>query len=429
VRILVYSANFWPEQVGIGKYSGEMAHWLASQGHEVRVVAAPPYYPHWKVEESYRSPAYRRETLAGVTVWRAPLWVPKTPSGARRLLHLMSFALASLPVVLRQVIWQPDLVLTVAPALMCAPGGWLTARLAGAKAWLHVQDFEVDVAFNLGMLKSRALRGLALRLEQWMLRRFDMVSSISHRMVGRLVAKGVSEERTRYFPNWVDISKIGPQCSGAAYRRELGVSDDTTVVLYTGTLSAKQRLLIIPEVAALLAHRRDILFVVCGEGAVKAELAARTQSLPNVRLMPLQPIERLGELLSAADIHLLPQSSDAADLVLPSKLTGMMASGRPVVATCAPNTELASVVSQCGTIASPDDPDAVASAILHLAANRDLRLEFGQRARAWAEEHLHRDVVLGRVFAPLGAAGTPQATQAPATQAASTKEPLVTLSD
>jgi colanic acid biosynthesis glycosyl transferase WcaI len=422
LRILIYSANFWPEQVGIGKYSGEMAHWLASQGHEVRVVAAPPYYPHWKVEERYRSPAYRREQHAGVTVWRAPLWVPKTPSGARRVAHLMSFALASLPVVLRQVVWQPELVLTVAPALLCAPGGWLTARLSGAKAWLHVQDFEVDVAFNLGLLKSGLLRRLALGLERWMLRRFDTVSSISHRMMSRLVAKGVSEERTRYFPNWVDISQINPAGNGGNYRRELGVSEDTTIVLYTGTLSAKQRLMIIPEVATLLADRRDILFVVCGEGAMKAELTARTRNLPNIRLMPLQPLERLGELLSLADVHLLPQSADAADLVLPSKLTGMMASGRPVVATCAPNTELASVVSQCGTIASPDDPDAVARAIVHLAGNRELRLEFGRRARAWAEEHLHREVVLGRVFAPLEAAGT-------APQPGSAKEPLVTLSD
>jgi colanic acid biosynthesis glycosyl transferase WcaI len=418
---LIYSANFWPEQVGIGKYSGEMAHWLASQGHEVHVVAAPPYYPSWKVHDDYRWPPYQRERLPGITIFRAPLWVPKSPGGLRRILHLVSFAICSLPVMLCQLFWRPDVVLTVAPALVCAPAGWLVARLSGAQAWLHIQDFEVDVAFNMGLLKSGLLKRLAIALERWLLRRFDCVSSISHRMVSRLLAKGVAEERTRYFPNWVDISHINPDCDGKRYRSELAVADDTVVVLFSGTLGAKQGLLIIPEVARLLAARRDILFVICGDGALKPELESLTRDLPNVRLLPLQPFERLGELLTMANIHLLPQSSNAADLVLPSKLTGMLASGRPVIATCAPETELASVVSHCGMVTAPENPDHLASVVLNLAENPALMSELGKRARAWAELHLERDVVLGRVFASIHDGGAraapalnPQQTAPPA---------------
>ena len=418
MKVLIYSANFLPEQVGIGKYSGEMAQWLAAQGHEVRVITAPPYYPQWQVRPGYHWPPYRRERLPGITTWRAPLWVPKQPNGPRRVLHLLSFALTSLPLILWQAFWRPQLVITVAPALLCAPGGWLVARLSGAQAWLHVQDFEIDVAFRLGLLKSKPLQSLALGLERWMLRRFNSVSSISHRMVERLVAKGVARERTRYFPNWVDISHIGPFCSSPNYRRELGIDPQTFVVLYSGTLAAKQGLLVIPQVAALLAHRRDILFVICGEGALQKELESRVRQLANVRLLPLQPFERLGELLTMADIHLLPQSSDAADLVLPSKLSGMLASGRPVVATCAPGTELASVVSQCGVITTPEDPDHLASAIVQLTNDRTLMAELGERARAWAERHLERDAVLGGMFASLGRGDLREATPSPPRQSA-----------
>jgi colanic acid biosynthesis glycosyl transferase WcaI len=407
LRVLIYSANFWPEPVGIGKYSGEMAHWLAAQGHEVRVVAAPPYYPNWKVQDGYRWPLYQREEHPGMTILRAPLWVPKSPGGLSRILHLVSFAITSLPVILCQMFWRPQIVLTVAPALVCAPAGWLVARLSGAKAWLHIQDFEVDVAFNMGLLKSSLLQRVALGLERWLLRRFDSVSSISRRMVSRLIAKGVPEERTRYFPNWVDISHVNPSSNGKSYRNELGASDDAVVVLYSGTLGAKQGLQIIPEVATLLAARRDILFVICGDGALKEELEARTRDLPNVRLLPLQPFERLGDLLTTANIHLLPQSSNAADLVLPSKLTGMLASGRPVVATCAPDTELASVVSLCGMITAPGNPEHLANVVVNLADNRQLMKELGARARAWAEEHLERDLVLGRMFALSQDAVTP----------------------
>jgi colanic acid biosynthesis glycosyl transferase WcaI len=401
MKILIYSANFSPEPVGIGKYSGEMADWLVAKGHLVRVIAAPPYYPKWRVQEGYRWPPYQRRRLRNLTVWRAPLWVPKSPGGLKRILHLLSFAIGSLPLILLQALWRPNVVMTVAPAFMCAPGGWLAARLCGAQAWLHMQDFEVDVAFRLGLLKSKWLQRLTEGLERWMLRRFDGVSSISHRMVERLVAKGVAAERTRFFPNWVDTTHVGPFCSGADFRRELGIGSEVIVVLYSGTFGAKQGLWMIPRLAESLAQRPDILLVMCGDGALKLELEARTRMLPNVRLLPLQPIERLGDLLSMADVHLLPQSSEAADLVLPSKLAGMLASGRPVVSSCAPGTELSSVVSHCGLTASPDNPEALAAAILQLADHPELRAELGRHARAWAEAHLERDVILGRVFASL----------------------------
>jgi colanic acid biosynthesis glycosyl transferase WcaI len=158
LKILLYSVNFAPEPTGIGKYSGEMAAWLADHGHSVRVVTAPPYYPNWEIDPNYARPRFRREQWRGVDVWRAPLWVPKSPSGLTRVLHLLSFALMSFPVVLRQVFWRPDLLVTVAPALMCAPAGLLIARLCGAQSWLHLQDFEVNVAFHMGLLKGTLLQ-------------------------------------------------------------------------------------------------------------------------------------------------------------------------------------------------------------------------------------------------------------------------------
>ena len=172
MRVLIYSANFSPEPTGVGKYSGEMAEWLADHRHEVRVIAAPPYYPAWKVEPGYHWPPFRREKWRGVDIWRAPIWVPKNPRGLTRMLHLLSFAVSSFPLMMRQISWRPDIVITVAPAFMCAPTGLLTATLSGAKAWLHMQDFEIDVAFRMGMLKGKLLQRLALRMERWVLRRF-----------------------------------------------------------------------------------------------------------------------------------------------------------------------------------------------------------------------------------------------------------------
>ena len=107
MKILIYGINYAPELTGIGKYSAELAEWLAARGHEVSVVTAPPYYPQWRVHDGYRSGRYAKEELRGVTVRRAPLWVPEKPGGAKRLIHLASFALSSLPSLLRAAVRYP----------------------------------------------------------------------------------------------------------------------------------------------------------------------------------------------------------------------------------------------------------------------------------------------------------------------------------
>jgi colanic acid biosynthesis glycosyl transferase WcaI len=401
MRILVYSVNFAPEPTGIGKYSGEMCAWLADRGHEVRVITAPPYYPAWKVDPAFQWTPFRRQAWNALAVWRAPLWVPKNPGGLARVVHLLSFAATSFPLMMRQVFWRPDLVVTVAPAFVCAPAGLLTARLCGARSWLHLQDFEVDLAFRMNLLQGKLLQRLVLRMERGLLRRFDSVSSISSRMVEQLINKGVQLKRTRYFPNWVDISHIKPSLSAGRYRAELGIAPETVVVLFSGSLGGKQGLMVIPAAAKLLAERKDIMFVVCGDGVTKPKLQAAAEGLANIRFLPLQPFERLGELLCTADIHLLPQSPGAADLVLPSKLSGMLASGRPVIATCRAGTELDAVVSKCGLVVPPQDSSALATAICKLANEPKTRLELGRRARAYAEANFERDAILGRIFGPM----------------------------
>ncbi len=396
MKIVLYSANFAPEPTGIGKYSGEMARWLVAQGHEVRVICAPPYYPNWQLAEGYEAPIWRRESWHGVDVWRAPLWVPASPGGLKRVLHLLSFAITSFPVALWQAFWRPDVVVCVAPALVNAPAANLVARLSGARSWLHIQDFEVDVAFNMGLLKGARQRRAVTWLEQRLLRRFDVVSSISERMVEGLRLKGVHEERIRHFPNWVNIGHIQPLQRASTYRSELGIAPDTKVVLFSGTLGGKQGLSVIPQVARLLAHRSDILFVIGGDGVMKAQLQAEAEGLTNVRFLPLQPAERLGEWLGLADIHLLPQSPEAEDLVLPSKLAGMLASGRPVIATCRAGTELAKVVSQCGAVVPPEDALSLSEAVLSLVDDADCRATLGAQGRRHAEEHLGLEGVLGQ---------------------------------
>jgi colanic acid biosynthesis glycosyl transferase WcaI len=417
LRILLHGINYSPELTGIGKYSGEMAEWLAAQGHHVRVVTAPPYYPAWQVRKDYKAWSYRLERGAdggarhraddgaqysAVRVYRCPLFVPRSPSSWSRLLHLLSFTASSLPIMLAQVFWRPDVVLTVEPALFCAPATLLTAWLSRAASWLHVQDFEVDAAFDLGFLPRKGvIHNLAERLEQFFMRHFTGVSTVSLSMLRRLPAKGVPAEKTVLFPNWVDVDSIAPLNGNNAFREQLGLGRDKTVLLYTGNMGMKQGLEILPELAQRLIREERLHFLFCGDGAFRPQLEALLAGLPNVSLLPLQPLSRLCELLSAADIHLLPQRSDAADLVMPSKLTGMLASGRPVIATAAAGTQVAIAIDGCGIAVEPGDTAGVVAAIRRLAASPQERASMGAAARRHAVEFMSKEAVLRRFEAQL----------------------------
>jgi colanic acid biosynthesis glycosyl transferase WcaI len=393
-RILLYGLNFAPEQTGIGKYTGEMAQWLANAGHDVRVITTPPYYPDWSVGAGYNGWKYSTETWNGVRVDRAPLWVPKKPGGKKRLLHLASFAASSLPLLMKSFAWRPHLVWTVAPALACAPGAALFARLTGALSWLHVQDFEVDAAFEMGMLRGDKMRARAGSTERNLMRSFDRVSSISHRMVAKLADKGVTTDRAVFFPNWVDTDAIQPRFTANAYRQMLGIPEGAFVALYSGTMGAKQGLEVLAEAAHLLARNKHIHFLFCGQGVGREPLQSACASLPNVHWLPLQPAEQLSELLNIADLHLLPQQRVASGLMMPSKLTGMLASGRPVLATADPDTELAAWVDGCGRLVSPGDGAALAHAVTLMSQNPAHCRHLGEQARRRAVKHLSRDSVL-----------------------------------
>lgn len=399
MRILINGINFHPELTGIGKYTGEMAEWLVANGHEVRVITAPPYYPAWKISKNYSGYRYKKELQGGVVVYRCPLWVPKKPGGITRIIHLISFAITSMPLVIANALfWKPDIIFITEPPLSCAPVVLFSSWISRSKSWLHIQDFEVDAAFELGIIKIPLLGRIIKYLEVMLLSRFDVVSTISEKMLERLSSKTDKLKKTMLFQNWADTSSITPGTHNVPLKNELGIKADAIVLLYSGNMGKKQGLEQLVDAADRLIDNDDIVFVLCGDGAVREDLQKMTCNMANVKMIDLQPKEKLGELMNMADIHLLPQKGGAEDLVMPSKLTSMLSSGRPVIATTSKDTQIARVLSDCGTIVNPDDIDGLVEAIEVLAADKDLRLKMGQNARKYAEEYWDKNEILGKIF-------------------------------
>ena len=402
MRILICGINFAPELTGIGKYTGEMAEWVASHGHEVRVVTAPPYYPMWQILPDYHRWRYSQENLNGVKVYRCPLWVPSSPSGLTRVLHHISFAVSSFLIMVWQGIWwRPNIVWVVEPPFLMAPGALISGWAARCRTWLHVQDFEIDTAFELEILNFRSIRRFVNGIELWVMKLFNRVSTISEAMFERLITKGLDQRKCVYFPNWVDTNLIFPLQGPSPMRRELGIPDGDTVALYSGNMGEKQGLEIVIDAARHLQDKKTHRFIFCGDGVTRTKIQRLASGLPNVQFLPLQAPERLNQLLNLADVHLLPHGRKAADLALPSKLLGMLASGRPVVAVTSHDTQVARIVKDCGIVVPPNDSSGLANSIKFLIENAQPRVDFGQAGRAYALQHWEKEKVLKRFQADL----------------------------
>ena len=405
MKILFYGINYSPELTGAGKYSGEMAAWLVSQGHEVKVVTAPPYYPEWKVRDGYSNWWFSTEMGAGISVTRCPLFVPARPTALKRLLHLATFSLSSTLAVLSHVRWRPDVVIQVAPTLMCAPQTLLVSRLSGAVSVLHIQDYEIDALFGLDMARSGMLKRLAFYLEKKVLSAFDRVATISGQMISRAANKGVAPSKLMLVPNWSETARFVGQQRSPALLLRLGVDPAKKVLLYSGNLGEKQGLELIVEAAQCWVERPDRVFLIVGEGASKARLqeSVDTLGLPNVVFAPLQPYEDLPALLASADCHLIIQKRGAADLMLPSKLTNVLAVGGNAVITADTGTSLGQLCDDYPGIAVRVDPESVQALMDGIDACLAQALP-NHVAVAYANESLNKDRILTRFLSELAAA-------------------------
>lgn len=394
LRILFVVLNFAPEPTGTGKYTGELADHLSRMGHEVRVVTSHPYYPQWKRQPGLRSLFYGCESRGSMEILRCPIYVPDRPSKIRRILHLASAGLSFLPGVVWAWRFRPDLIITIQPSMATSIAAYLASVVSRAPLWMHVQDLEIAAGKTLRMLPP-ALLNLSTAIEKWVYQHCHGLSTISSSMSKALDDRGAVRE-PRVFPNWVDTDRIIPQ-KESRYRSELGLEPGQVVALYSGNLGEKQGLEIIIDAARRLRTDSHLVFVVAGEGSAKERLQELAEGLGNIRFLPLQPAERMTEFLALGDIHLVPQKAGVGALVMPSKMTAILAAGRPVVVTASPDDELAEIADQCGFSVLPGDLSGFINSIRQLADDPVLRAELGIQARQYAEAKLSAEAILGNM--------------------------------
>jgi colanic acid biosynthesis glycosyl transferase WcaI len=397
MRILIHGINYAPELTGIGKYTGEMAEWLAAQGHDVHVLTALPYYPEWEIHPDYKNKGWFMENRNAVKVHRVPLYVPKEVTSIKRILHEFSFLASTIPFWIKALFSKKfDVLFCIAPPFHLSSFPWLYKSIRKA-VWInHIQDLQVDAAKDLGMIKNKTFLDIMFGLERFFLKRGTRVSTISEGMHNKIVKKGIAPAKMMFFPNWVDSTVVFPLPQEQSLRREMGFTSTDKIVLYSGNLGEKQGLDAIIRAASAFKNDPTIKFVICGSGGGKDKLVQQAEEslLSNVFFFPLQPYEKLSALLAMADVHLVLQKASAADLVMPSKLTGILAAGGCALITASEGTTLYDVVHQfqMGILVQPENDQALQDGI-RIALFNDTAI-YKENARNYAQQFLEKEQIL-----------------------------------
>ncbi|MBD2345222.1 glycosyltransferase family 4 protein [Anabaena subtropica] len=388
MRILIYSYNYYPEPIGIAPLMTELAEGLAKRGHQVRVVTAMPNYPERQIYEAYRGKWYLTEYKNGVKIQRSYVWIRPQPKLLDRVLLDASFVVTSfLPAFFG---WRPDVILSTSPSLpVCVPAS-LLGWLRGCPVVLNLQDILPEAAIHVGLLKNKWLIKVFSVLEKFAYRSATKISVIADGFVENLLSKGVSSEKIEQIPNWVDVNFIRPLPKENNNFRATHNLHDKFVLLYSGNIALTQGLETVIQAAAKLRDICEIAFVIAGEakGLQRLQQYCADCGADNVLLLPFQPREQLPEMLAAADVGLVVQKKNVISFNMPSKIQVLLASGRALIASVPDNGTAAKAIRQSGggVVVSPEDPQALATAILDLYKHPEKAKTLGYNSRKYAME-------------------------------------------
>lgn len=400
-KIVLISYNYAPELTGIGKYNAEMCEYLASIGHQVTVLTAYPYYPNWKVFDGYKNTWYRKELLNGVNLIRCPFYVPSNPTGLKRILQDFSFYISTLFVVLWQIVSlkKYDMVFTPSPSFMCGFHGLLLQFFRPSTKFIyHIQDLQIDAAIDLNIIKQNWLQQTLVNVERFILNNAAIVSTISTGMQQKILAKHTKLNNVLLFPNWVDNSRIFKTTSNKTIIADLGIPLDKKIFFYSGAIGEKQGLEIIIEAAPNIAKQNsDVVFVISGKGPYKEKLLQDVMQnhISNIIFIDLQPIDVFNQLLNHAFCHLVIQKESAGDLLLPSKLTNILAVGGLSIITAVKGTTLYDVVDEykMGILIQPESAAAFEKAVIN-CANDGIASDISKNAANYATKYLDKAQII-----------------------------------
>lgn len=411
MHVCFFNRSYWPDQAATGQLLTELAEDLvARHACRVTVVAGRALHAAVPAAHSTRGPV-QAESRNGVSILRANgTWFRPRRFAGRAFNYVSYFASANLAGFR---VDRPDVVVSLTDPPIIGLAALWTARRAGAPFVFLCEDIFPEVAALLEDFHNPTVNRVLDRVNRYLLRQADAVVALGDRMRSRLVdEKGADAARVHVIHNWSDCEAIRPGAKDNPFARAHGLAD-RFVLMHSGNVGLSQNLDVLIEAADRLRGRERLVILIVGEGARRERLErdAARRGLTNVRFMTYQPKAQLHDSFAAADAFLVGLKPGIEGYIVPSKLYGILAAGRPYVAAVDPSCEAAGIARDfhCGVLAAPDDPDDLAAKIAALCDDPAGVRTMGQNARRAALQFDRRTAVRAYFELLMKVAGTARA--------------------
>jgi glycosyltransferase involved in cell wall biosynthesis len=384
-RLLVLNQYYWPGVEATANLLTELCEALAEE-YDVTVVtgAAREDLPH-------------RDVRNAVTIIRVHSTTYDRAQLSRRAANYFTYLFGAIREAMATK--RPDVVVSMTDPPFIGAAAQLVARRFRAPLLVISQDVFPEIAVKLGRLRNPLVIGVLRVVIRSYLRFADRVVVIGDTMKLRIVDKGVDPERIRVISNWGDAERVKPQPRDNAWTREHGLVDKF-VVMHFGNVGHAQDLDTLIRATTLLRDLDDLVVTIIGVGARLQELTALAQTVEadKVQFLPWQAYEDRALPISAAHVHVVGLARGLAGYIVPSRMWGVLAAGRPVIAAAEDESETAAVVrdTECGVVVPPGDAFALAIAIRAFHDGAYDLDEMGRRARAYAETETDRSIAVDR---------------------------------
>ena len=393
MHVLLLALNYWPDKLGNAPLMIGMCEGLVRRGHRVTVVCAFPHHETGAIDPPYRGKALQRDHHNGVDIVRTWIYAPQGGTIAK-MANYASYTATALAAA--STVRDVDVVFTPSPPLTLGLVDYAISRTRGIPFVYNLQDLFPEAAVRLGVLTNpRVIRSFE-RLEKFVYRKAARLSVISDGFRRYLLDRGVPDDKITVVPNYTDTDFITPlPTEGNRYRAAHGL-DGRFVVQFSGRMGYSQGLGTVVEAWRQLDDLPDLRLMMVGDGAERPMIARELSADPRVTILPTQPREHLPELLAASDVGLAPLRHGMAGTSVPSKIFGILAAGRPVIAGVDVGSDSDEMITgaDCGLVVTPEDATDLARAIRTLYADRDRARQMGVNGRAHVTRFHTQDVVV-----------------------------------
>jgi glycosyltransferase involved in cell wall biosynthesis len=392
MHILLITEAFPPETKSNSTLFYELAESLANKGHQVSVITRMPRY---NIAEGVNKNIPRTEVVSNIFIHRY-----QTPQIARNIPFIRGFEQFLLAFIF---LWgglfikRSEIVLVYSPPMPLGIAGYVITKIKGGRLIFNAQDLYPQTVIDLGLLKNRFLIWVSKKIENFLYKKSDCITVHSESNKEYIISKGASPKRVEIVYNWADTKLIVPGNKENAFSKEHNLQNKF-VVSYAGTVGFAQGLEVMIDAANLLRDKKDIIFLVVGDGVKKGQLEEKVKNLKlsNVIFVKTQPLSVYPQILSSSDICLVILPKCYVIPPIPGKLLSIMAAERPVITSILLAGDAPKLVKKlkCGICIPPDSPDDLAKGIIALYNDLSLREEMGRNGRKSAVDFFSRDIAV-----------------------------------